>query len=118
MLALADCLRPPHFDITASTVKLPREWSNIGAFFKPWDTAWLTPKWDTFEFHSATAQAFQDAKPWSDMLSEASQHPTDILLYTDGSANEAAGESGFGVLILLKIGTAFRGSWRAASRKP
>ncbi|CAE7754403.1 Pol, partial [Symbiodinium sp. CCMP2456] len=109
-LKLADHVAPyvPHFDLTEQCLRLPHKGYDLQALTTPWGTGWLSWSFDGVNVKQATKDAMQDAPNWPDLFRRAG--PTDSIefhVYTDGSANGRQDRSGYGVVVLLKVGVAY-----------
>ncbi|CAE7254963.1 Pol [Symbiodinium sp. CCMP2456] len=105
-LRLSDHVPLPVYDLTDQYIPLPHNEEDLWALCKPWGNEWIVQQIPELNWHPATASELHGQMAWSDLLAANSGEHVELCLYTDGSADLKAGQSGYAVTILLKIGAA------------
>ncbi|CAE7830408.1 Pol [Symbiodinium sp. CCMP2592] len=105
-ICLANQIPVPVYDLTMETLELP----DVPASWKdcptPWPLTWLIGDISQLPLKDVTKAAIDTTVDWRALLSKPrGAEELHVLLYTDGSANQQNGTSGYAVTILLRIGT-------------
>ena len=96
----------PTHDLTQTTMALPHDWWPLRAIFRPWSPEWLQPPLKELKIPQAIQDVLDTSSHWSELLfGEAPGETREVHIYTDGSADEKKGISGYGVVLILKYGT-------------
>ncbi|CAE7209907.1 unnamed protein product [Symbiodinium microadriaticum] len=96
----------PTHDLTQVTMALPHDWWDLRAIFRPWNPEWLQPPLKDLKIPTAIQDVMDTTSHWSELLfGEATEEKREVHIYTDGSADEKKGTSGYGVVLILKCGT-------------
>ncbi|CAE7386010.1 unnamed protein product [Symbiodinium sp. CCMP2592] len=107
LLRLHDHIDGPNYDLTRISLPLPHRVDDIWPLFCPWSGEWLQWNLEGIDMNAEAEMAVRQACPWQQLLMDESHEAPQIHIYTDGSANEKEGISGYSAVILLKLGTAF-----------
>ncbi|CAE7374664.1 Pol [Symbiodinium sp. CCMP2592] len=103
-LCLADCVSRQQFDLTVSRLCLPHTSHELWGLCKPWPGDWLEWSMDKVELNAEAKKVVEAAPAWPSLLKAKPTGPIQLHVYTDGSACERTGRSGYAVVMLLKIG--------------
>ena len=103
-LCLHRQLPGPHFDLTTIRLPFPHDLEELWPLFRPWSGDWMQWNWDGVCLTEAAEAVLQGAVPWQDLLQRSGRGEPELHIYTDGSAQETTGRSGYSVVILLRLG--------------
>ena len=106
-ISLAASLPPATFNLDTNSVQLPHTNQDIHLLRRPWSKDWMKADFQDVDMHPAAKDALDKAKAIPDLLGQASETTAEVVLYTDGSAEQLHQRSGYSVIILLRIGAAF-----------
>ncbi|CAE6948720.1 unnamed protein product [Symbiodinium sp. CCMP2592] len=105
-LKIYDYLPVQQFDLTQVRLPFPHTHDQVRSLFKPWPATWRRWNLSGVDFNEAAKEVLNNAVSGDDILNKMCAEPPTISIYTDGSANEAAGRSGYAAVILLNLGAA------------
>ena len=106
-ISLATSLPPATFSLDTNSIQLPHTNQDIHLLRRPWPMNWMQMDFQDVDLHPAAKDALDKAKAIPDLLGQASEDKAEVVLYTDGSAEQLSQRSGYSVIILLRIGAAF-----------
>ena len=102
-LRLKDYIVEQTFDLTQVRLPLPHSVDDIWPIFRPWSGVWMCWDLSGTDLNEAAREVLKQAVSWQEVIGRADPSGPRIHIYTDGSANEVDKQSGYSVVILMKI---------------
>ncbi|CAE7906300.1 unnamed protein product [Symbiodinium microadriaticum] len=112
-ISVFDSVPPPLFSLDVDSVQMPHSQDLIRKMYQPWPADWiLAGKLIESQLPATTKQGLARLVPASDLFCERQSAQLSFSLYTDGSASQAKGQSGYATIILGHVdsNTAFLGA--------
>ena len=100
-ISLSDCVPPPAFCLDADSVRLPHSQNLLRLLYQPWSADWLLPQRLTGpSIPETTKTELQNLAAPPEIFNAKRTAQLSFSIYTDGSANQAKGQSGYAVVVL------------------
>ncbi|CAE7870876.1 unnamed protein product, partial [Symbiodinium microadriaticum] len=100
-ISLFDCVPSPSFSLNADSVKLPHSQDLLRLLYRPWPSNWLLPPCLTGpSIPATTTRGLQSLADINTVFNAQRSAQLSFSIYTDGSANQVQGQSGYAVVVL------------------